>query len=171
MQQRQLYDSHIDAFYKALRQRRFDRIEDVIAQLRTSHRAELRYPLWAEYFAGILAEERDRDWAAADACYRHVLAAEADGILRAHVLLSRGVAYDKQARWQDAVAACEESAATWAALGYPVRRAMVLRQVAISCKNGYLAGDLGPDALARARQTFVVMLWQPSNNSWRGPQR
>ena len=149
-QPNKLYDALIDAFYKALRQRQFEQIEKVIEQLRTRASSQLQYSLWAEYFSGILAEERDRNWAAAETCYRHVLGSDAHLILRAHVLLSLGVAYDKQARWEDSVEACVASAAAWETLGYPVRRAIVLRQIAISYRSGHLAGEFEPDVLKTA---------------------
>lgn len=152
MTQLTFYDPLVDAFYKGLRRRDFVEIERVIAQLRNGWSSQLQYPLWADYFAGILAEERDRDWATANLAYQRLLTSEAEPILRAHVLLSLAVAYDKQALWAESVSACEESARIWEGLGYPVKRAIVLRQIAISYRNGYFAGEFGPEALDLAAQ-------------------
>jgi CHAT domain-containing protein/tetratricopeptide (TPR) repeat protein len=149
-QQPGLYDPHIDAFYKALRRRNFDEAATAITELRQGVSDRLQYGLWAEYFAGILAEERERNWAAAEAHYHAVLDQGAEPILRAHVLLSLGIAYNKQARWVESIQACEASAATWGALGYRVRRAIVLRQLAMTYRSGFLAGEFAPDRLRKA---------------------
>ena len=150
--QTQLYDPLVDAFYKALRQRQFEQMDKIIERLRSDSSEQLQYDLWADYFAGILAEERDRNWALAEATYLRLLDSNGHLILRAHVWLSLGIAYDKQARWVESVKACEASMAAWESLGYPVRRAMVSRQIAISYRSGFLSGEFEPDVLQIAAQ-------------------
>ena len=71
--QTQLYDPLVDAFYKALRQRQFAQMDKIIESLRSDSSEQLQYDLWADYFAGILAEERDRNWALAEATYLRLL--------------------------------------------------------------------------------------------------
>lgn len=141
-------DPHINQFYKLLRQRKLDRARQVVAQLEQME--DRTYAPWAEYFSGILAEEQERNWAEAESRYQCLLETEIDPVLRAHILLSLGVAYNNQARWAESVQACEKSAAIWQDLGYRFKRAYVLRQIAFSLEYGYRMGQFGADVLDQA---------------------
>jgi CHAT domain-containing protein len=140
----------IDQFYQLLRIRRFGEIESVITQLHGYAAQHREFPLWAEYFAGILAEERDRNWAKAEAQYALVLDAKPEPLLTGHVWLSLGIAQKNQARWAESVLSCDASATLWKELGYPIKQAVALRQLAISLQSGYDLGEFGPEALERA---------------------
>ena len=143
-------DPLLNAFYVALRNRAFDEMQHIISQLTAHVQQDSTYPAWATYFSGILAEERDRNWASAEKIYLKVLQSEIPVILRAHVLLSLGVAYSNQARWPESLRVCEESAALWRTLGYKIKEAYVSRQIAIALRRGFHFGEFDATVLPKA---------------------
>lgn len=150
LDKQQRLKSFIEQFFKALRVRNFDLAKAQIANL-----MELKVDLpqaadWAAYFNGILTDECDHDWANAERIYQMLLSNEIDPVLRAHVLLSLGIAYYPQAYWAESVAACQASAELWASLNYPYKQAIVLRQLAVSYQMGFSGGAFGPEALDKA---------------------
>ncbi|MEZ4866942.1 MAG: CHAT domain-containing tetratricopeptide repeat protein [Caldilineaceae bacterium] len=145
-------DPLINGFYTALRTREFATAQAAITELNQQAKVHKPYQDWAKYFTGILAEEQQRNWAEAEQHYLELLVAEIDDILRAHILLSLGVAYNNQARWQESVRVCEESAQIWQTLKYPLKHAYVTRQIALSLYTGYRFGEFGLDDLQRAAQ-------------------
>ena len=107
--------------------------------------------LWSKYFSGILAEERDRDWAKALTLYTETLQQHPEPILRAHILLSLGVAYANQAQWDKSISLCEESSSLWQQIGDFSKQAMVLRQIALSIVAGFDAGEFETEDLIKAK--------------------
>lgn len=147
LEQYQALRPQISILFKELRARNFPGVLDVIEQLRDGPTLSL---WWATYFTGILAEEKERNWAEAERHYLQLIAEDIEPILRAHVLLSLGLAYNNQARYQDSVQVCTESAAIWTRLNFPIKKAIVLRQLAISYGDGYKAGIYGQKELQQA---------------------
>jgi CHAT domain-containing protein/tetratricopeptide (TPR) repeat protein len=154
-------DDYIAAFYTALRIRAFDRAVTAITQLATYGQTQPLYAGWAIYLTGILADEQERDWAKAEQLYQQVLATDPEASLFAHVQLSLGIALSKQARWAEAIAACEQSAQVWQMLNYPLKQAVVLRQLAVAHHDGFLQGELVRSALDQAiqacRQALAIL--------------
>lgn len=154
-------DDYIAAFYTALRIRAFDSATAAITHLATYGETQPLYAGWAIYLTGILADEQDRDWAKAEQLYQQVLATDPEASLFAHVQLSLGIALSKQARWAEAIAACEQSAQVWQTLNYPLKQAVVLRQLAVAQHDGFLQGELVRSALDQAiqacRQALAIL--------------
>ena len=142
--------SLFDRFYKSLRVRKFEESEAVIKQLNGYTTEVSDYRLWADYFSGILAEERDRDWAQTERKYKQVLDSAPPPLLKGHVLLSLGIAQKSQARWAESVQSCNASANLWSELDFPIKQAVALRQLTISLLLGYDFGEFGSDILERA---------------------
>jgi CHAT domain-containing protein len=143
-------DRLIEDFYRALRMRDFVTAQAAIPQMEAHLPTHPAYKDWAQYLTGILADERDRDWAKAEQIYRRLLNSPLAPVLQAHVQLSLGITLSRQARWAESIAACEASAEQWRILNYPLKRAIVLRQIALSCHQGFLNGGLAPPILGRA---------------------
>ena len=143
-------DPYVGAFFKALRLRNFDEADLIVSQLKIQATQLTEYTFWPDYFAGILAEERDRNWAKAENQYLELLSMEIEPVLRAHILLSLGVAYHNQSRWTDSIHACKQSASIWRDLGYQIKPAYVSRQIAFSLQTGYRFGEFGPEVLEQA---------------------
>jgi CHAT domain-containing protein/tetratricopeptide (TPR) repeat protein len=140
----------IEAFFAALELRDLDQCEAVLAQLQLLARQQPAYVPWCVYFGGILANERDRDWAEAERVFSRLLQSDLDRPLRGRVLLALGRTYDYQGRWAEAICAYERSLPIFAELGQPVDEAKVWKQIAISYNNGFTQGDLGLQALRQA---------------------
>lgn len=145
-------DPLINQFYRALRGRDFHQAHATILLLQEAATTHPPYLHWSAYFAGILAEEDARNWDAAEKQYLALLEEDADLVLKAHVLLSLGVAYNNQARWRESIQVCEKSAAIWQSLGYRIKYAYVLRQLAFSYHSGYRFGEFDRELLDLAAQ-------------------
>lgn len=157
----------IAAFFDALDvHRQFDKAASIIADLRTAPIDADAY-LWADYFTGILAEEKERDWAQAEACYLQVLAQNLPALLKAQVFLSLGIAYDKQGRWDDALVACENSITQWQQVGDQIKLALALRQMAIVYCNGFDGGEYPQAILTQAKaschQALALLIAHPED--------
>jgi hypothetical protein len=142
--------SYIDQFFKSLRTRDFNQVEEVITTL-----IEMQVDLpeaadWASYFSGIAASEYQRNWANAELIFQTLLSRTVSPVLHAHVLLALGITYYQQAYWTKSVSVCEESANILATLNYPYKQAVVLRQAAFSYQMGFGEGVFGSEALDKA---------------------
>ncbi len=75
-------ESLIAAFFAALEQRHLDQCAAVSEQLRILAQHQPGYRLWHLYFDGILANERDRNWARSEQIFSHLLEDELDHALQ-----------------------------------------------------------------------------------------
>ncbi|MFQ5855938.1 MAG: CHAT domain-containing protein [Anaerolineae bacterium] len=140
----------IEAFFDSLNMRHLDRCQAVLVQLELISREQPAYVPWCNYFEGILANERDHDWAEAERVFRRLLQADLDLTLRSRVLLALGRTYGYQGRWADAIHAYEQSLLIFAELGQPVDQVKSWKQIAISYCKGFMQGDFGAKALQQA---------------------
>lgn len=140
----------IEEFFAALEMMRLDRCEAMLAQLRTLASEQAAYVPWCTYFEGILANERDHDWAEAEGIFGYLLKTDLDPPLRGRVLLALGRTHEYQGRWAEAIRTYERSLPIFADLGQPLDQAKAWKDIAIACRKGFTRGDLGSDALVRA---------------------
>jgi CHAT domain-containing protein/tetratricopeptide (TPR) repeat protein len=140
----------VQAFFTALELRHLDQCEDVLEQLRLRSLKQPIYQLWWAYCSGILANERDHDWAEAERIFSRLLSADLEPPFRGRVLLALGRTYDYQGRWTEAISAYEQSSAIFAAVGQTLDLAKVWKQIAISYNNGFTQGDFDLGSLQKA---------------------
>src|SRR5688572_9026718 len=110
----------IEAFFAALEMRRLDQCDALLEQLKSRSREQPAYDPWCAYFGGILANERDHDWAEAERIFNRLLLADLDLPLCGRVLLALGRTYDYQGRWAESIHAYERSLPIFAELGQPI---------------------------------------------------
>ncbi|MCE7990078.1 MAG: CHAT domain-containing protein [Caldilinea sp. CFX5] len=160
--------SCIDQFFKSLRTRDFNQVEGVINAL-IEMQADLPEAAdWASYFSGIVASEYQRNWANAELIFQTLLSKAVPPVLRAHVLLALGITYYQQAYWAKSVSVCEESANILAALNYPYKQAVVLRQAAFSYQMGFGEGVFSSETLDKAIaycQQALYLLTSPPHST------
>jgi tetratricopeptide (TPR) repeat protein len=140
----------IEAFFAALNARNLAQCEAVLARLRALSRKQLVYEPWCAYFDGILANERDNDYAEAERIFDDLLLIDLDPSLRGRVLLALGRTYHYQGRWTDAIQAYERNLPVFAELGLSLEQVKIWKEIAISYRKGFTQGDFGPEALQRA---------------------
>jgi len=140
----------IESFFAALSLRDLDQCEAILAQLRSLSRERSVYEPWCAYFDGILANERDHDYAEAGRIFNDLLLADLDRPLRGRVLLALGRTYHYLGQWADAIQAYERTLPIFAELNQPLDQARAWKEIAISYRKGFTQGDFGPDALERA---------------------
>jgi CHAT domain-containing protein/tetratricopeptide (TPR) repeat protein len=140
----------VQAFFEALELRHLDQCDTALTQLWSCSQTQPAAEPWAAYCAGILANERDHDWAEAERIFTRLLPTTLDLALRGRVLRALGLTYDYQGRWADAIHIYEQSLPVFTELGQPIEQAKVWKQIAISYRNGFAQGDLGVESLDRA---------------------
>ncbi|MDY7075797.1 MAG: CHAT domain-containing tetratricopeptide repeat protein [Chloroflexota bacterium] len=140
----------IKDFFAALENRNLSQCEAVLAQLTSLSCQQPAYTPWCAYFDGILANERDHNWAKAERIFDHLLRADLDPPLRGRVLLALGRTCEYEGRWEEAICAYERALPIFAELGRPVDQAKAWKQMAISRRRGFTRGDFGPQALQKA---------------------
>ncbi len=155
------------AFLNAVRARELERCAEVLDELAELAVQEPGLAPWVRYFEGILANERDHDWAAAERIFLGVLA-DGAGIelgLHARLLLALALTYRREGRLQECIAMCERSLPVYAALDDAVGQAKALKQIVIACTAGYdqsvFGGDIVPQALAYCRRALALLENQP----------
>jgi CHAT domain-containing protein/tetratricopeptide (TPR) repeat protein len=160
----------IDAFFGTLEGRKLDQCESLLEQLQSLSQEQPAFAPWCTYLEGILANERDRDWAKAERIFSHLLIEDLDPALHVRVLLALGRTYDYLGRWQQAIDAYERSLPLFMEVGQPLDRAKALKNIAIACEKGFAHGDLGHESLEYAEyccRRSLEML-QASSESTRG---
>jgi len=140
----------ITAFFAALELRHLAECEARLAELQQLTQQEPIYLGWCAYFEGILANERDLDWARAEQIFSDLLLAELQPPLRGRILLALGRTYDLQGRWLEAIQVCERSLPLFSQFDQPVDRAKAWKQIALAYYGGFTQADFGPEVLPKA---------------------
>jgi CHAT domain-containing protein/tetratricopeptide (TPR) repeat protein len=148
----------IEAFFAALEKRNLNQCEAVLMQLTSLSRQKPVYAPWCTYLRGILANERDRDWAEAERIFNHLLRTDLELPLRGRVLLALGRTCEYQGRWAEAICAYEDTLPLFVKLDRPVDQAKVWKQLAIAYRRGFTRGDLGSQTLQRAMEYCQLAL-------------
>jgi CHAT domain-containing protein/tetratricopeptide (TPR) repeat protein len=143
-------ESLIATFFTALEQRHLSQCAEVNEQLRVFAQHQPSYRPWHIYFDGVLANERDRNWARAEQIFSLLLQDQLDLALQGRVLLALGRTYDYQGRWAEAIHAYERSLPIFHQLDQPVGQAKSWKQIAIAYRNGFATGDFGLESLQQA---------------------
>lgn len=138
------------AFLAAIARHDIAEAEVIPAQLRALAVREPVGALWADYAQGILANERDYNWAEAERIFINLLLNPPEPPLHGRVLLALARTYDLQGRWTEAIQTCESSLPLFAALDQPVDQAKAWKQMAISYYGGFTQGDFGAEVLSQA---------------------
>ncbi len=137
----------INAFFTALNTRHLDRCEAALDQLEALARHQPAYAPWCTYLRGILINERDCDWAEAEAIFSRLLETDLEPALHGRVLLALGRSYQYQGRWQEALHTYEAAVSLFIELNRPVDQAKAWKQMAICCRRGFTQGDFNAAAL------------------------
>lgn len=140
----------VNAFFTALDLRDLTQCERYLAQLRMLSAEQPDLTPWCTYFDGILANERDNDWAKSEHIFSRLLQADLDSSLRTRVLLALGRTYDYQGRWTEAIAVFEQKLSLSAEAGQPIEQANAWKHMAISYHKGFTRGDFAPPVLQQA---------------------
>ena len=140
----------IEASFAALELRNLDQCEAVLDQLRSLSHERPAYESWCAYFGGILANERDHDYAEAERIFNRLLLTDLDLPLRGRVLVALGRTYHYLGHWAEAIQAYESSLPVFAELDQPLDHVKAWKEIAISYRRGFTQGDFAPDVLQRA---------------------
>lgn len=153
MQQDSATQALIDAFFAALELRNLDECAAVLGQLQVhANNVPTAHP-WYVYFTGVLANERDHDWAEAEHIFTallHGLHADRDLPLCGRVLLALGVTLEHQGRWTEALITYQQSLFTFTQLNQPLDQARARKNMALCIYMGFTQGDFRQDALHQA---------------------
>lgn len=142
----------IEAFSNALRLRHLDRCQTLLRSLETlSYRRPILKP-WCTYLKGVLAFEARHDWAEAERTFTELLQTDLEPAMRGRVLFALGRGLEVQGRWEEAIAAYEQSLSIVAELGQTTKKAMAWKHIAICHRRGFTQGDFDPAALQRAAE-------------------
>lgn len=140
----------IAAFFDALRLRHLDECQSHLKSLEVLSQKQPTLRPWCRYLTGILAYEVHRNWAEAEQTFAALLQIDLEPAMRRRVLLALGRSFDAQGRWQEAIAAFEQSLPISAELGQPIEQAKAWKNVAICYSKGFTQGDFGPKAPQQA---------------------
>jgi CHAT domain-containing protein/tetratricopeptide (TPR) repeat protein len=143
-------DQICDAFFAALERRDLEQCMVLVAHLRDLAQIYARYRSWYDYLMGVLANERDRDWAESERIFTALLPTDLDLALRGRVLVGLGRTYDYQGRWSEAIAIFEESLTLFEQLQQPLDQAKVWKNIAHCWYIGFLQGHFGVGVLHQA---------------------
>ncbi|MEZ4865877.1 MAG: CHAT domain-containing tetratricopeptide repeat protein [Caldilineaceae bacterium] len=148
----------INAFFQALERRALAECELAIEQLRMLSKEQPTYASWTLYFTGILANERDYNWAKAEQIFLQLLQEQLTPTLHGRALMALGRTYAYQGAWLAALQAYEASLATFTADNQMLNQAKALKQMAIMCCRGYIAGEFGISWLHKGEQYCYAAL-------------
>jgi len=141
----------IDRFYQALDMRRLDICEAILAELAGTSSQRSAAAQWHAYFAAVLMDVRDNDWAAAERRYRQLLVqSKENDYLRGQVFISLGLSYWRQARWADAIRMFHSALSIYRDNHEPVEEAKVQNNLATLYHSGFTQGDFSADVLSQA---------------------
>jgi CHAT domain-containing protein/tetratricopeptide (TPR) repeat protein len=143
-------ETHIQAFFTALDVRHLEQCVAALVALQSLAQTQPAYESWSSYLSGILANERDHDWAEAERIFSSLLETDLEIRLRGRVLLALGRAYDYQGRWAEAIGVYDASLPIFQQLNQPINQAKAWKQLAIAYRNGFARGDFGADVLQLA---------------------
>lgn len=139
----------IAAFLEAARLRHLDRCQEILKLLETLSDQQPIFKPWCRYLKGYLAFQKHR-WAEAERLLTDLLQTELEPALRGRVLYTFARSIDAQGRWEEAIAAFEQSLSFFAELGQISEQARAWKHMAISLHKGFTRGDFGPAALRQA---------------------
>lgn len=161
--------SVISAFFQALEQRALADCESAIAQLQVLTERQPIFGIWSQYFEGILANERDHNWARAERIFRRLLQENLELSLRGRILVALGRTHEYQGTWLDAIHTHEQSLEIFTALDQPFEQAKAKKQIAIACCRGFMAGAFGMEWLHKGEThcyEALALLKQAHDSQW-----
>lgn len=148
----------LEAFFDALRLRDLERCRSLLRSLEALSRQQPNLKPTCTYMEGILAFEDDRDWAEAERTFTALLQTDLEPAVRAQVLYALGRSLDVQGRWEEAIAAFEQSLSISTQLRQTIEQAKAWKHIAISYRKGFTQGDFGPQALQQAIEYYHLAL-------------
>lgn len=141
----------IEQFFTALLTNDVKTCENLSHKLTELSEQFSEYAPWVEYFQGVLMEERDNNWAAAEVIYRALLSdPDLEPFLRGQVLLSTSNAYMRQGLWQEILDSCNEASALFLALDEPIEQAKTWIRIAQAHTYGFQYGAFDSASLTKA---------------------
>lgn len=140
----------IKAFLDAIAQRKLDECAWLLAELQNFARETPSYNPWCQYLEGILLNERDHDWARAEAIFTELLQGQLATALQSRVLMALGATYEYQGRWQEALQIHEQSLALFTTLQQPSDQAKALKNIANVYLRSFVRGESGNEVLHQA---------------------
>lgn len=140
----------IERFFAALERRDFDQCRAVMEQMRLRASEQPHYEVWHTYFSGILANERDYDWAEAERIFQRLLQTDLDSSLRFRVLYALGRTYDYCGRWTDAITIFEQMLSIAGQHGHTIDQVKAWKHLAITYRRGFTRGEFPAQVLHTA---------------------
>ncbi len=142
----------VESFYQAYNDTtgsqhdRLARCAAILDAVAACAQVEIGYHAWRLLFAGILANERARDWGAGERLFRAALATNQgrDPLLEARAALALGVTCHTLDRWPESLAFCRQALVALTGLDKPIDVASAWTNMAIACSAGFTAGAFGP---------------------------
>jgi CHAT domain-containing protein len=140
----------INAFLAAIRLKRQEQCQAILESLEALSGQNPTLQAWCTYFKGYQVFEFQRDWAKAERIFTKLLQTEPEPTLHGPVLYTLGRSLDAQGRWEEAIAAFEQSLLTSTQLGQITEQARAWKHMAISLHKGFTQGDFDSSALQQA---------------------
>ena len=141
-------DDFIQPFLAALRAHAFDECRAQLAFMQATLPEQPAAAAQIFYMEGLLANEADRDAAAAERALVRALAMTNEPLWRARILRALGVVYDYQNQSAKALATFQTLVELHEATQQQLDLARTLKNIGIACEKGYARGDLSSDHLS-----------------------
>jgi CHAT domain-containing protein/tetratricopeptide (TPR) repeat protein len=153
----------VEAFFQALRLSQMDQCQAALAEMETVATDDPSLLPWCSYLRGVLANERDQDWAAAERAFNALLdlPQPAPPMLQARALLALGITLGYLGRWPEIADVCTRSYEIYRGLGLHFEQANALKQAVVGYSAGFTQGNYGVDVLPAALercQTALALL-------------
>ena len=158
----------VEAFFQALRLSQMDPCQRVLDELEAAALDDRSLLPWCSYLRGVLANERDQDWAAAERAFNALLDSPqpVPPTLQARALLALGITLGYLGRWAEIVEVCTRSYELYRSLGLPFEQANALKQVVVAYSAGFTQGYYGvellPAALDRCQAALALLEINPT---------
>jgi CHAT domain-containing protein/tetratricopeptide (TPR) repeat protein len=140
----------ISAFFNALQLRKLDQCQAHLESLESLSHSEPTLQAWCAYLRGILVFETHHDWAEAERIFGKLLQVELEPDMRRRVLFALGRSLEAQGRWEEAIAAFEQTLPLCVELEQNLEKVKAWKEIAICYRRGFTRGDFGPPALQQA---------------------
>ncbi|MEZ4664274.1 MAG: CHAT domain-containing tetratricopeptide repeat protein [Caldilineaceae bacterium] len=138
-------------FLSAVEQRQIEQCEILLQQVQELSRQNQHAAYWHTYFAAILTDIRDSDWADAERQYHTVLVnPQISQFLRGQVLLSLGISYWRQARWREAEDTHREALKIYTETREVLEQVKTQNNLAALYWSGFSQGDFDARVLPKA---------------------
>ncbi len=142
MSEAQIAENIIQSFFTALELRHLETCTAALDQLQVLAQRQPVYASWCAYLEGVLANERDNDWARAERVFRTLLDDPVIAApLRGRVLMALGLTYTFQARWRESIQTYETALVLFTEMQQPVDQAKAWKQIALCQYSQFMQAE------------------------------